>query len=348
MHGPSPSLRQIFAAELPRLFTVAYHATGSRAEAHQRMCVLVRLAAAADIPAAPRPAEALLILLIRNLEELLGRKAEKSLQILDDILRDDITHPIDLNTPGIDGDFDRLHPLLWELKRTCLTSVLACLPPGVRISFILTDLLGYSPAASAEMLAINESAYRVRLTRARKRLDNYLAPMCQYVDNANPCNCEGRLGAALNKGFIAYPPHTEDVPVTTHDDCPEYHEMGALYRALPVISLSIAQREQLLDACSSAAEPLEIDINLDSLDNLDNDDNLDNLDDIDSINSITNMLQMLDGHPPTHRHGSYNLAGPRALGPIEPDHPAGPDEPAQPDDPIIPGPEPIPVPNDPA
>ena len=137
--------------------------------------------------------------------------------------------------------------------------MLACLPPGVRISFILTDLLGYNPAASAQLLGINESAYRVRLTRARKRLDNYLAPLCQHVDRQNPCNCEGRLGVALAKEFITFPPHTDDIPHAPHDSGPESHEMGALYRGLPRITLTETQRDELLSCCpdDAAEHPLE-------------------------------------------------------------------------------------------
>lgn len=249
MQGPLPTLRQVLAAELPRLYWVAYHMCGTRPEAVERLRELCGLAGADGgraVLEAPRPGDALLGILARHMEYILGRKAEKTFQILNDILRDDITHPIDINTPGIDGDFARVHPLLWELKRTCLTSVLGCLPPGVRISFILTDLLGYGPAASAELLGINESAYRVRLTRARKRLDSHLAPLCQHVDRQNPCNCEGRLGVALAKEFITFPPHTDDIPHAPHDNGPESHEMGALYRGLPRITLPDAHRDELL------------------------------------------------------------------------------------------------------
>lgn len=253
MQALLPTLRQVYAAELPRLYTVAFHMSGTRNDAYERLCELAGLPLAPTVLGTKNPGHALLGLLARHIEEFLGRKAEKSFQILDDILRDDITHPIDINTRGIDGDFNRVHPLLWELKRTCLTSVLGCLPPGVRISFILTDLLGFGPGASAELLGINESAYRVRLTRARKRLDNYLAPLCQHVDRQNPCNCEGRLGVALAKEFISFPPHTDDIPHAPYDAGPEYHEMGALYRALPPITLTEAQRDELLARC---VEPL--------------------------------------------------------------------------------------------
>jgi DNA-directed RNA polymerase specialized sigma24 family protein len=264
MQAPPSSLRRVVEAELPRLHAVAYHMSGSRTDAYERLREMLSDAATdggASVLAAARPGDALLARLAHHLEEVLGRKAEKSFQILDDILRDDITQPIDLNVKGIDGDPNRVHPLLWELKRTCLTAVLGCLPPGVRISFLLTDLLGYSPSASAELLGINESAYRVRLTRARKRLENYLAPRCQHMDRQNPCNCEGRLGVALEKGFLAFPPHTADIPHAPHVNEVEHREMGALYRSLPTVTVTDAQLAELLALCPD--EPPSLDIEID-------------------------------------------------------------------------------------
>lgn len=258
MSRPSHNLRQAVADELPYLYAVAYQMSGTRSEAFERvrevMIEVARTGGAATL-AANKPGDALLSQLARHLEAILGRKAESSFQILDDVLRDDITQPIDLNVEGIDGDPRRVHPLLWELKRTCLTSVLGCLPPGVRISFILTDLLGYSPSASAELLGINESAYRVRLTRARKRLENYLTPRCQHIDGANPCNCEGRLSVALDKGFISFPPHLDDIPHTPHVSEVEHREMGSLYRSLPRIALTPAEQTELLDLATAEPEP---------------------------------------------------------------------------------------------
>lgn len=121
------------------------------------------------LPATSRPQDALFAGLARALEERLGRKVEYEFQLLDDVLRGDVTGEIDLDNKEIDGDPRRVHPLLWELKRTCLYAVLGCLPPGVRIAFVLVDVFGYSPSLAAELLGINESAFRVRLTRARKR-----------------------------------------------------------------------------------------------------------------------------------------------------------------------------------
>src|SRR5205823_725489 len=54
-------------------------------------------------------------------------------------------------------------------------------------------------------LNIKVSAFKVRLSRARKKIGDYLAPRCEHIDPRNPCHCPSRIGIALAKGFIAPP-----------------------------------------------------------------------------------------------------------------------------------------------
>src|SRR5688572_8538348 len=217
----SSPLRDLLTAQLPRLYSFAYHMSGSRAEAVEHLRQLVREAKAhgdTSLSEAKDPANALLGLMARRMEESLGRKSEFTFDGLDRILRTDITRPIDLSTGvGPGGDPSRVHLMLWELKRTCLTATLCCLPPGVRVSFVLTDLLGFGPAEASDLLGIKESAYRVRLTRARKRVEDYLTPRCFHVDNQNPCTCTGRLIIAMDANFVSAPPHSLDIPHEPHD-----------------------------------------------------------------------------------------------------------------------------------
>ncbi len=251
MANDTASLRSLFAQELPELYSFAYQVCGDRENARRFVADLAdRLRAQEIDPAALREHDSLRDVLVgmlaRSLEESLGRKADQSFQILDNILRSDITRPIDFDAEGIDGDPDRIPILLWELKRTCLTAVLGCLPPSVRLSFILTDLLGYSPAAAAELLNIRESAYRVRLTRARKRVEDYLTPRCQHVDRRNPCTCEGRLGIALDARFVVAPPHTLDIPERGYDSDPDFRDMAMLYRKVPQVVMTDEERDEVL------------------------------------------------------------------------------------------------------
>lgn len=98
---------------------------------------------------------------------------------------------------------------LWELKQGCMTSVVNCLPAGERVAFVLTAILGYNEEHAAEVLNISTSAFKVRLSRARKKISDYLAPRCEHVDPRNPCRCPSRLGVALSGGFVGRMPGAE-------------------------------------------------------------------------------------------------------------------------------------------
>lgn len=95
--------------------------------------------------------------------------------------------------------------LLWELKQGCMTAVINCLSPGERAAFVLANVLRLDDESAAAVLGIGLSAYRVRLSRAQKKVTDYLAPRCEHVDPNNPCRCPARLGVALDAGFIKAP-----------------------------------------------------------------------------------------------------------------------------------------------
>lgn len=237
------NLVDLLNAELPRLYAFAYHMTGGRDDAKGHVRQLVKAAKVRHeqlLVNAENPSDTFLGLLARQMEEALGRRSEYTFDGLDNVLRSDITRPIDLasGVGGLGNDPGKVHLMLWELKRTCLTATLCCLPPGVRVSFVLTDLFGYSPSDAAALLEIKESAYRVRLTRARKRVEDYLAPRCVHVDAQNPCTCTGRLIIAMDANFVKAPPHNLDVPHDAHDGEGPRRDMGTLYRGLPQVRLT--------------------------------------------------------------------------------------------------------------
>src|SRR5690606_35545637 len=95
--------------------------------------------------------------------------------------------------------------MLWELKQGCMTSVVNCLSVGERVAFVMSSIMGLSEDEAAKTLGITPSAFKVRLSRARKKVTDYLAPRCEHVDPRNPCRCPSRLGVALNKGFLPPP-----------------------------------------------------------------------------------------------------------------------------------------------
>lgn len=132
------------------------------------------------------------------LEKKLSRTPEVTFDVLDETLRSEATRTDfvrSLTEPR--RDF-----LLWELKQGCMTSVINCLSPGERSAFVLATIMRMDDDDAAKVLGISKSAYKVRLSRAQKKVTDYLAPRCEHVDPLNPCRCPARVGVAVSKGFI--------------------------------------------------------------------------------------------------------------------------------------------------
>jgi RNA polymerase sigma-70 factor (ECF subfamily) len=121
--------------------------------------------------------------------------------MLDDTLRSEATRT-DVVQSALNPEREYM---LWELKQGCMTAVVNCLSVGERVAFVLSTIIGLSEEAAARTLGIKTSAYKVRLSRARQKVQDYLAPRCEHVNPQNPCHCPSRLGVALAKGFIAPP-----------------------------------------------------------------------------------------------------------------------------------------------
>ncbi len=132
------------------------------------------------------------------LEVRLPRQPEINFDTLDETLRSEATRTdVVRSLSDPQRDF-----LLWELKQGCMTAVVNCLPPGERAAFVVCHVLKLTDDQASKSLGITESAYKVRLSRARKKVGDYLAPRCEHVNPMNPCRCPARVGTALHKGFI--------------------------------------------------------------------------------------------------------------------------------------------------
>jgi len=194
-------LRGLVEPHWRRLYNFVFRLTLDRERAERYIAEIFRTAVA-QLEA--RPAEAadveVWLLGIANtmLDERLPRQPEVSFEILDETLRSEATRT-DVVRSLTDPQRDFL---LWEMKQGCMTSVINCLPPGERAAFVVCHVLKLPDEAAAKSLGITESAYKVRLSRARKKVGDYLAPRCEHVNPMNPCRCPARVGTALAKGFI--------------------------------------------------------------------------------------------------------------------------------------------------
>ena len=139
------------------------------------------------------------------IEKRIDPTPQVNFDLLDDTLRSEATRTdVVQSLTNPQREF-----LLWELKQGCMTSVVNCLSLGERVAFVLSGILGLDDETAARSLGIKTSAYKVRLSRARKKVQDYLAPRCEHVNPGNPCHCPSRLGVAMSRGFIPAPPSAE-------------------------------------------------------------------------------------------------------------------------------------------
>jgi RNA polymerase sigma-70 factor (ECF subfamily) len=192
-------LRSLVEPHWRRLYNFVFRLTLDRERA-ERYLMDIYEQAAEQIDSAPDGDGELWLLGMANrlLEDRLPRQPEVDFDMLDETLRGEATRTdVVRSLSDPQRDF-----LLWELKQGCMTAVVNCLPPGERAAFVVCHVLKMSDEAAAKSLAISESAYKVRLSRARKKVGDYLAPRCEHVNPMNPCRCPARVGTALHKGFI--------------------------------------------------------------------------------------------------------------------------------------------------
>ena len=194
-------LRGLVEPHWRRLYNFVFRLTLDRDRAERYLVDIFGAAAAKvdQLPTEPGAAEIWLLTIANQLlEDRLPRQPEVNFDILDETLRSEATRTdVVRSLSDPQRDF-----LLWELKQGCMTSVVNCLPPGERAAFVVCHILKVPDEAAAKGLGITESAYKVRLSRARKKVGDYLAPRCEHVNPMNPCRCPARVGTALHRGFI--------------------------------------------------------------------------------------------------------------------------------------------------
>jgi len=89
-----------------------------------------------------------------------------------------------------------------ELRIRCTTGMLMCLTREQRLTFILGDIFGVDHRLGAELLDISPANFRVRLTRARGDLRNWMHRRCGLVNAANPCRCPKKARAYVQRGVL--------------------------------------------------------------------------------------------------------------------------------------------------
>jgi DNA-directed RNA polymerase specialized sigma24 family protein len=249
--------KQLIGVHLPRVYNFCFRMSLDHTRAVSACEETFLRAYVGELPEDETQLEVWLMRIANHvLEQRLPRSPEVDFDLLDDTLRNEATRT-DVVRSLTDPQRDFM---LWELKQGCMTSVVNCLSPGERAAFVAANILRMRDEDAAKALGVTASAYKVRLSRARQKVGDYLAPRCEHVNPMNPCRCPARVGVALRKGFIRpqgavqlrQPPQPYGRYGTgpTGDDQPE-RDIGVIYRNLPQPEIPAGFAEQLIGAIDS-------------------------------------------------------------------------------------------------
>jgi RNA polymerase sigma factor (sigma-70 family) len=91
-----------------------------------------------------------------------------------------------------------------EFRIACLQMVLLGLDRGHRLAYILGAVFDVSGKEGGEILQIRPAAFRKRLQRAKKRVQNFLLTHCALINPENPCICARQTDHALSTGRMTH------------------------------------------------------------------------------------------------------------------------------------------------
>lgn len=81
------------------------------------------------------------------------------------------------------------HLIVEEVKLACLQGMLLCLSREIRMAFILGVVFEVTSVEGSQILSITPEAFRQRLSRGRKQIQDFMTKKCSLVNPGNPCAC---------------------------------------------------------------------------------------------------------------------------------------------------------------
>lgn len=92
--------------------------------------------------------------------------------------------------------------LIREVRLQCLSGMLLCLTKEQRMIYIIGDIFRADHNIGSEIMEISKDNYRMKLSKARKDLYNFMQNKCGLVNKANPCRCHKKVTFASENGMI--------------------------------------------------------------------------------------------------------------------------------------------------
>lgn len=130
---------------------------------------------------------------------LTTRKKSARMKITFDSI-EEMSTDVTNNTPSLTVSGPERDVLLEEVRFDCMQAVLTCLEREVRIAVILGDSYDVTSKEGAFILGITPEAFRTRLSRGRKRVQEFMEKHCGLVNKNNACRCHRHAAKNLEQG----------------------------------------------------------------------------------------------------------------------------------------------------
>ncbi|WP_338793633.1 RNA polymerase sigma factor [Bernardetia sp. MNP-M8] len=117
---------------------------------------------------------------------------------------DELGHLLD-NSPSVDlSENEKVEKteLIREVRLQCLSGMLLCLTKEQRMIYIIGEIFGADHTIGSEIMEISKDNYRMKLSKARKDLYNFMQNKCGLVNKANPCRCHKKVTFASENGMV--------------------------------------------------------------------------------------------------------------------------------------------------
>ena len=92
--------------------------------------------------------------------------------------------------------------LIEEAKIQCTQAMLLALDREERLAYVLGEILELPSEQAAAIVDIRAEAFRKRLSRARQRVEAFMARKCGLVNQANACRCDKQVKPAIELGVM--------------------------------------------------------------------------------------------------------------------------------------------------
>ena len=109
--------------------------------------------------------------------------------------------------------------------------MLICLDREQRLIYLMGDIFHIDHNLGAEIFQISKENFRVKLSRARTELHNYMEYRCGLIKASNPCRCVKKAKVAVEKGIINTEnrlfklEYTDEIRIFVEENLEDYREM---------------------------------------------------------------------------------------------------------------------------